>query len=100
MVPFVVPFHRVVWRQRIAAMSRADLLREARANPAGLRFLEACALAEAFGWILARSASGSHRIYNRPGTMALVVLQEATGGKAKAYQVRQLIRLIDKLGEG
>jgi predicted RNA binding protein YcfA (HicA-like mRNA interferase family) len=81
-------------------MSRADLLNEARANPAGLRFSEACALAEAFGWTLARSASGSHRIYKRPGTMALVVLQERGDGKAKAYQVRQIIRLIDELGEG
>ena len=81
-------------------MSRADLLNQARANPAGLRFSDACALAEAFGWILARSASGSHRICKRPGTIALVVLQSGANGKAKSYQVRQLIRLIDQLGEG
>ena len=81
-------------------MSRVDLLSEARANPAGLRFSQACALVEAFGWTLARSASGSHRVYKRPGTLALVVLQEGADGKAKAYQVRQIIRLIDKLGEG
>jgi predicted RNA binding protein YcfA (HicA-like mRNA interferase family) len=81
-------------------VARADLLCEARANPAGLRFPQACALAEAFGWTVARSAGGSHRIYKRPGTMTLVVLQEGADGKAKAYQVRQIIRLIDKLGEG
>jgi hypothetical protein len=32
--------------------------------------------------------------------MALVVLQERADGKAKPYQVRQIIRLIDQLGEG
>jgi hypothetical protein len=32
--------------------------------------------------------------------MALVVLQEGADRKAKANQVRQLIRLIDQLGEG
>jgi predicted RNA binding protein YcfA (HicA-like mRNA interferase family) len=100
MVPVVVPFTRAVRRKPVAPMSRAELLSRARGNPAGLRFLEACALAEAFGWTLARSASGSHRIYKRPGTMALIVLQEGAGGKAKAYQVRQIIRLIDQLGEG
>ncbi len=81
-------------------MNPTDLLKRARANPKDLRFSEACALAEAFGWTLARSAGGSHRIYKRAGVMGLVVLQEGTNGKAKAYQVRQIIRLIDELGEG
>jgi predicted RNA binding protein YcfA (HicA-like mRNA interferase family) len=81
-------------------VTKAELLSKARANPAGLRLSEACALAEAFGWTLARSASGSHRIYKRSGTMRLVVLQERADGKAKAYQVRQIIRLIDELSEG
>jgi predicted RNA binding protein YcfA (HicA-like mRNA interferase family) len=63
-----------VRHQQAVRVDRADLLREARVNPAGLRFSQACALAEAFGWTLARSASGSHRIYKRPGTMTLVVL--------------------------
>jgi predicted RNA binding protein YcfA (HicA-like mRNA interferase family) len=81
-------------------MNRAELLAKARSNPQGLRFSEACALAEAFGWTLARSAGGSHRIYKRTGVIGLVVVQEAPNGRAKAYQVRQIIRLIDELGEG
>ena len=80
-------------------MDRAELLEKARTNLRGLRFSEACALAEVFGWTLARSASGSHRIYKRAGVMGLVVIQEGPNGKAKAYQVRQIIRLIDELGE-
>ncbi len=80
-------------------MNKADLLKKARTNLKGLRFVEACALAEAFGWKLARSACGSHRIYKRAGIMGLVVVQEGPNGKAKAYQVRQIIRLIDELGE-
>lgn len=86
--------------QRRHGMNATDLLRRARTNPNGLRFAEACALAEAFGWTVARSAAGSHRIYKRAGVMGLVVLQEGKNGKAKAYQVRQIIRLIDELGEG
>lgn len=81
-------------------MNAIDLLKRARANPKGLRFSEACALAEAFGWTLARSAAGSHRIYKRASVMGLVVLQEGENGKAKAYQLRQIIRLIDEIGEG
>ena len=80
-------------------MNKTDLLRKARTNPKGLRFSEACALAEAFGWTAARSASGSHRIYKRAGVMGLVVVQEGPDRKAKPYQVRQIIRLIDELGE-
>ena len=78
--------------------NRDALLAKARSNPKGLRFDEACQLAEAFGWTLARQR-GSHRVYKRSGTMELVNLQPDENGKAKAYQVRQILRLIDQSGE-
>lgn len=86
MVPFTMP--------------NADLLAKAKANPKGLRFSEACALAESYGWMLARSTGGSHRVYKRPGAMGMIVVQEGENGKAKAYQIRQIVRLIEELREG
>lgn len=80
-------------------MDRSELLAQARLYPATLRFRDVCALAESFGWVLAREAPGSHRIYKRAGHMELVVLQEGKNGMAKVYQVRQIVRLILKLGE-
>jgi hypothetical protein len=72
-----------------------ELLRTARANPAGVRFRDLRALAECHGWIFARQ-NGSHTIYKRPGERRLMTFQDC-GGMAKAYQVRQLIDAIDSL---
>jgi len=74
----------------------AGLLARARANPASLRFTDACILAECFGWVLARQR-GSHRIFKRPGTARLLNLQDV-GGMAKPYQARQLLADIAALG--
>lgn len=75
----------------------ADLLARARANPASLRFAEACTLAECHGWVLARQR-GSHRIFRRPGTPRLLNLQDVRG-MAKAYQVRQLLAAVDDVAD-
>ena len=75
-----------------------DLHARARANPASLRFTEACTLAECFGWVLARQR-GSHRIFQRPGSMHLLNLQDVNG-MAKPYQVRQLLAAIDDVATG
>ena len=89
MVPHMVP---LLWR----LMSRCKaLLDRATANPAGLRFSELCRLAGCFGWKLKRS-SGSHSLYGRVGQVALMNFQDV-GGRAKAYQVRQLVRAIGDL---
>ncbi len=89
MVPNMVPLS---WRP----MSRGKaLLGRATANPAGLRFSELCRLAECFGWKLERYR-GSHRLYGRTGQVALMNFQDV-GGRAKAYQVRQLVRAIGDL---
>jgi len=47
------------------------------------------ALLRAFGFHLSR-VSGSHHIYAHPGVQELLNLQEV-GGKAKPYQVKQLL---------
>jgi hypothetical protein len=52
------------------------------------------ALAEAFGLKLSRT-SWSHHIYSRDGVPELVNLQEVDG-KAKPYQVRQFLKLVER----
>ena len=69
------------------------LLEKALRSPHGLRFKESKKLAQAFGFRLDR-VSGSHPIFNRAGIPQLVNLQDC-GGMAKAYQVRQLLKLAE-----
>lgn len=78
-----------------------DLLRRAKANPAGIRFSELCQLAECFGFVHRRTR-GSHWIYVRPGWRYPISLQD-DHGMAKPYQVRQLLATIEAIqasGEG
>ena len=75
-------------------MNSRKLLQRALDNPRGLRFTEAVKLAEAFGFRLDR-ISGSHHIMKRAGIPELVNLQNV-GGMAKPYQVRQLLKLVEK----
>jgi predicted RNA binding protein YcfA (HicA-like mRNA interferase family) len=70
------------------------LLERARAGPANLRFAEARLLAEGLGFRLSR-VSGSHHIFVHPTVPELVNLQEVSG-KAKPYQVRQMLRLMER----
>jgi len=74
-------------------MSSQKLLRKALDNPQGLRFAEALKLAKAFGFRLDR-VSGSHHLLKRTGIPELVNLQNVRG-MAKAYQVRQLLKLVE-----
>ena len=76
-------------------MNPRKLLKRALASPAGLRFAEMEALLRAFGFRLQR-ISGSHHIYARLGTAELMNLQEING-MAKPYQVRQFLKLIERL---
>jgi predicted RNA binding protein YcfA (HicA-like mRNA interferase family) len=75
-------------------MKTEKVLVTALANPGGLRFSEACRLARAFGFRHVRTR-GSHWVFSHPGIAELVNLQDV-GGQAKAYQVRQLLRLVER----
>ena len=75
-------------------MNPRKLLQKALASPANMRFEEACALASRFGFHLSRTR-GSHHIFAHPRVPELVNLQEV-GGKAKGYQVRQLLQLVER----
>jgi len=74
-------------------MQAEKLLEKALNSPQNLRFAEALKLAQAFGFQVAR-VRGSHHILRRPGVPELLNFQNA-GGKAKPYQIKQLIELVE-----
>lgn len=75
-------------------MNKQKLLAKALAGSKNLRFTEAVALAKAFGYRLTRT-KGSHHIFVHPKIKELINLQEV-GGKAKPYQVRQLLDIVER----
>jgi len=75
-------------------MNKQKLLAKALVGSKNLRFTEAVALAKAFGYRLTRTR-GSHHIFIHPKIKELINLQEV-GGKAKPYQVRQLLDIVER----
>ena len=75
-------------------MNDLKILQMALRSPQSLRFAEAIKLAEAFGFRLDR-INGSHHLLCQPGVPQLVNLQNVRG-KAKPYQVRQLLKLAER----
>ncbi len=75
-------------------MKKRKLLQKLLSDSKNIRFGEACACAEAFGFGLSR-INGSHHIYVHPEIPELVNLQNV-GGKAKAYQIKQLLQIIER----
>ncbi len=74
----------------------ADLLVAMRASPANARLRDSRWLVEHLGYVERRRV-GSHRIYRhaaRPG-LPLINLQVGSAGKAKPYQVRQVLAIVD-----
>jgi hypothetical protein len=79
------------------AESFERLLAEMRRNPANVRFTDACRGRDSpFG--APRQKGTSHCVWRMPwASDPRVNLQRAAGGRAKVYQVRQLVQAIDRL---
>lgn len=75
-------------------MKKAKLLKKLLSGSKNIKFNEAVAVAEAFGFRLSR-IEGSHHIYVRAGIPELVNLQN-NKGKAVPYQIKQLLQLIER----
>jgi len=80
------------------------LLKRAYRRPQDIRFNEAVALAEQLGFECVRIV-GSHHVFQHPrGPLVRAQfprplnLQEGADGKAKAYQVKQLVQMAEALG--
>ena len=69
-----------------------------RRNPAGVRFRDLARVCDAcFGE--PRQRSGGHRVYRTPWPGDPRVNIQNAKAMAKAYQVRQVIRAVEKLGD-
>lgn len=70
---------------------KEKLFRKAQNSPNNLSFEELCSLAKKFGFIY-KDSNGDHDIYKHPdgGMMNF----QSVNGKAKPYQVRQLLEYI------
>ncbi len=72
------------------------LIRQMRDNPQNVRFSDLARVCKAyFG---DPRTSGSHQVYKTPWPGDPRINIQDDNGKAKAYQVRQVLRAIDKLG--
>jgi predicted RNA binding protein YcfA (HicA-like mRNA interferase family) len=74
-------------------MKKKKLLQKILSGTKNIRFSEAMACAEAFGFRLDR-VNGSHHILTHQGIPELLNLQNVKG-KAKPYQIKQFLQLIE-----
>jgi hypothetical protein len=75
---------------------KKKLLDKVLAGSENVRFADVVNLAEAFGFNLVRRR-GSHHVFAHPRLPELLNLQEKRG-QAKAYQIRQLLALVEDNG--
>jgi predicted RNA binding protein YcfA (HicA-like mRNA interferase family) len=75
-------------------MDKRKLLARIINSPRSVRFEDAVALIEAFGFHQSR-VRGSHHLFVRPGIPELVNLQEVKG-EAKPYQLRQFLKIVER----
>jgi hypothetical protein len=76
-------------------MNRKKLLaRLSRGQLCNVAFSDIVDLVRGFGFEIVR-IRGSHHIFHRPGVSEMLNLQEVNGG-AKPYQVRQLLRIVER----
>ena len=73
-----------------------DILGKMRSNPSGVRFADLCKVCDHY-FGQARQSSGSHRVYKTPWTGDPRVNIQNSKGRAKAYQVKQVLKEIDRL---
>jgi len=79
---------------RRVRMNHRKLWRKALDSPNNLRFDDLVRLLHAFGFQKLR-VSGSHHIFDHSEMPEQVNIQDR-GGKAKPYQVRQFIKLVER----
>jgi hypothetical protein len=65
-------------------------------NPKGIRFQDLCSVCDYY-FGEARQSGSSHRIYKTPWKGDPRVILQNDKGNAKAYQVRQVMKAIERL---
>jgi hypothetical protein len=76
----------------------ADILKDMRNNPNGIKFKDLCKVCDHY-FGEPRQASTSHRVYKKPWKGDPRINIQSFKSMAKPYQVRQVIKAIDKLQE-
>ena len=72
-----------------------DIVSDMRSNPKGVRFSDMCRVCEKY-FGQPRQKGTSHRIYRTPWQGDPRVNIQDDKGKAKAYQVRQVLKAIER----
>lgn len=75
-------------------VKKQKLLKRILNNPKDIGFDDMVKIVESFGFELGR-ISGSHHIFSHPELSEIINLQNV-GGKAKSYQVKQFIAVIER----
>lgn len=73
-----------------------DILEKMLQNPAGVRFADLCKVCDHY-FGKARQVGGSHRVYKTPWCGDPRVNIQNSRGHAKAYQVKQVLKAIERL---
>jgi len=73
-----------------------DALDQMRRHPSGVRFTELCRICDHF-FGKARQHGTSHRVYKTPWQGDPRINIQNSKGMAKAYQVRQVIKAIERV---
>ena len=73
-----------------------DILLQIKRNPKGIRYKDLCRVCDYY-FGKARQTSSSHRIYKTPWQGDPRINIQQSKGKAKAYQVKQVLMAIQKL---
>ncbi len=74
----------------------ADILKQMKLNPKDVRFTDLCKVCDNF-FGEPRQNSSSHRIYKTPWQGDPRINIQNFKGKAKAYQVKQVLLALEKL---
>jgi len=73
-----------------------EILLQMKRNPKGVRYNDLCKVCDYY-FGMTRQASSSHRIYKTPWQGDPRINIQNNKGKAKAYQVKQVLMAIQKL---
>ena len=73
-----------------------DIVGQMRRNPKGIRFMDACRVCDHY-FGQPRQKGSSHRVYKTPWPGDPRVNIQNAKGRAKAYQVKQVLRAIERL---
>ena len=76
--------------------SVGDIVEQMRHKPQGIRFADACRVCDHY-FGQPRQRKSSHRVYRTPWPGDPRVNLQNAKGQAKAYQVRQILRAIERL---